>query len=178
MALPHAASERSGDLVVPLEGGLSAALAAGLGLMLAVEGAVLHLWVASRSRTWAWVITAVNVLTLLWVWREYRAGKHATVRVRERDIEIAAGGRLRGNLPRSALAQAEAATWRSVPDYAPDFVNAAKPLEPNVILTFREPVEVRLALGVRKRLTKLGLRVSDAPRLIGTLTEVSRGQSR
>lgn len=137
--------------------------------MVAVEGAVLHLWVASRSQVWAWAITAVNVLTLLWLWREYKAGARSLIRVTERDIEIVTGSRLRCELPRVTLARAEPATWRSVPDYAPDFVNVAKPLEPNVILTFREPVEARLPMGVRKRLTKIGLRVADAPRLIDVL---------
>ena len=60
-----------------LEGGLSPQLAVGLGLVLALEGAVLHLWVAQRSAAWAWAITAINVVTLVWLWREHRATRQA-----------------------------------------------------------------------------------------------------
>ena len=50
--------------VCPLEGGLSTTLAVGLGIVLVVEGAAIHLWIAERSPWWAWVITALNVATL------------------------------------------------------------------------------------------------------------------
>jgi len=147
---------------IALEGGLTAPLAIGLGLVLVIEGAVLHLWVAERSQVWAWTITAVNLVTLVWLWREYRAGQRAHLAVSASDFTIDAGSRLRCRVPRSAIASVEAATWRSVPDMARDFVNTAKPLEPNIVLVFREPIEVTLALGITRRVSRIGVRVADA----------------
>ena len=146
----------------PIEGGLTAPLAIGLGLVLVIEGAVLHLWVAERSQAWAWTITALNVVTLVWLWREYRSGQQAHLTVSASDIAIDAGSRLRCRVPRSAIASVEAATWRSVPDMARDFVNTAKPLEPNIVLVFREPIAVTLVLGITRRVSRIGLRVPDA----------------
>ena len=147
---------------IALEGGLTAPLAIGLGFVLVIEGAVLHLWVAERSQAWAWIITALNVVTLVWLWREYRSGQRAHLTVSASDIAIDAGSRLRCQVPRSSIASVEAATWRSVPDMARDFVNTAKPLEPNIVVVFREPTEVMLALGITRRVSRIGLRVADA----------------
>jgi hypothetical protein len=152
-----------------LEGGLSAPLVVGLGLVLVIEGAVLHLWVAERSQVWAWTITAVNVATLVWLWREYRSGQRARMTVEASEVEIDAGSRLRCRVPLSSIASVEAATWRSVPDMAPDFVNTAKPLEPNIILVLRAPIEARLALGITKRVSRIGLRIADAEEVRATL---------
>ena len=147
---------------IALDGGLTAPLAIGFGLVLVIEGAVLHLWVAERSQAWAWTITALNVVTLVWLWREYRSGQRSHLTVSDSDIAIDAGSRLRCRVSRSAIASVEVATWRSVPDMARDFVNTAKPLEPNIVLVFHEPIEVTLALGITRRVSRIGLRVADA----------------
>ena len=144
-----------------LDGGLTAPLAVGLGLVLVIEGAVLHLWVAQRSQAWAWAITAVNVATVVWLWREYASTREAALIVENEAVRIDAGSRLRCTFPTSAIASVEAATWRSVPDMATDFVNIAKPLEPNVVVSLRAPVDATLVLGVKRRVARIGLRVSD-----------------
>jgi hypothetical protein len=151
--------------VFPLEGGLSTTIAVGLAIALVVEGAVIHLWVAERSALWAWIITATNVATLVYLWREVRASALSRLVVAGGDAEIIVGRRLRCQFSRSQIASAEVATWRSVPDAASDFVNTAKPLEPNVVLVMRELVEARMPLGMVRRVGRFGLRVAD-PELV------------
>jgi len=172
MSAPHTGdlSPRS-DRAFPLQGGVSASLLVGIGVALVVEGAVLHLWLAARHPAWAWTVTALNAVTLVWLWRDYQARTLAMLTLGDRDVLITVGNQLRCQVPRSAIASADVATWRSVPDpdMARDYVNTAKPLEPNVMLTFGEPVEVRLPFGIRKRLTRLGVRVGDPERLISEL---------
>lgn len=155
----------------PLQGGVSASLLVGIGLALVVEGVGLHLWIAPRSRFWAWMITALNAATLVWLWRDYQARSRADLTLGENEVVVALGNQLRCRFPRSGIASVEVATWRSVPDpdMARDYVNAAKPLEPNVLIVLRGPIEARLPLGIRKRVTRLGLRVADPERLIAEL---------
>ena len=154
---------------IALQGGLSGSFAAGLGLVLAIEGAVLHVWVGERSQVLAWAITAVNIATLAWLWREYASTRQASLVVAGDEVHIDAGSRLRCRFPTSAIAAVETATWRSVPDMATDFVNTAKPLEPNIIIALREPVDATLVFGVRRRVSRIGIRVADADRLRATL---------
>jgi hypothetical protein len=162
------------DRAFPLQGGPSASLLVGIGVALVVEGAVLHLWLAARHPGWAWTVTALNAATLVWLWRDYRARTLATLTLGDRDVVITVGNQLRCQVPRSAIASAELATWRSVPDpdMARDYVNSAKPLEPNVLLTFGEPVDARRPFGIRKRLSRLGVRVGDPERLISEISSV------
>lgn len=153
----------------PLEGGLSATLAVGLAIVLVVEGAAIHLWVAERSAFWAWVIAALNVATLIWLWRDVRANSLSRLVVDGESVEIVVGRRLRCRFPLSAIASAELATWRSVPDMAADFVNTAKPLEPNVLVVMSASVDARLPLGIVKRVGRFGLRVADASEVVRLL---------
>ena len=173
MSEPHTrdASARP-DQAFPLQGGASASLVVGIGVALVVEGAVLHLWLAARNPAWAWTVTALNAATLVWLWRDYRARALAMLTLGDRDVVITVGNQLRCHVPRSVIASAEIATWRSVPDpdMARDYVNSAKPLEPNVMLTFGEPVSARLPFGITKRLTRLGVRVGDPERLIAEIS--------
>jgi len=158
--------------VFPLQGGASAALLVGISLALVIEGVALHFWLAARHPAWAWAITAFNAATLVWLWLDYRARTLAALTLGDRDVVITVGNQLRCQLPRSAIASAEVATWRSVPDpdMARDYVNSAKPLEPNVMLTFQEPVDARLPFGIRKRLTRLGVRIGEPERLISEIS--------
>ena len=166
----HAADDSHLERTFPLQGGLSAALVVGLGAVLVIEGAVLHLWVTSRSTAWAWTITAVNVATLVWLWREYRAGTRSRLTVGDQHVDVAIGNRMRVTFARSNIARAEPATWRSVPDLPPpDYFNAAKPLEPNVTLVLDEPVEARVPLGLRKRYARIDIRVEDPAAVLAAL---------
>ena len=155
----------------PLEGGVSASLLAGIGLALVVEGVALHVWIAPRSEVGAWTITALNAATLVWLWRDYQARARAELTLGDDEVVVALGNQLRCRFARSGITSVEAATWRSVPDpaMARDYVNGAKPLEPNVLIVLRETVEARLPFGIRKRVTRLGLRVTDPDRLISEL---------
>lgn len=153
-----------------LEGGLPRSLVIGLAGVLVIEGAVLHLWIASRSAAWAWAVTAINVATLVWLWREHKPGMRSTLAIDEREVEIALGNRLRCRFARSSIARAERATWQSVPDMAPaDYLNTAKPLEPNILIVLEQPVEARLSLGLRKRYARIGVRVQDTESVLAAL---------
>jgi len=178
--MEHAADLSHLERTFPLQGGLSGALVVGFGAVLLIEGTVLHLWIASRSETWAWAITALNVATLVWLWREYRAGTRSRLSVGKEHVEVVIGNRIRVRFARSNIASAEPATWRSVPDLPPpEYLNTAKPLEPNVTLVLEEPVEARLALGMRRRYARIDIRVEEPTAVLAALdVPTASGQSR
>jgi hypothetical protein len=166
---PDAAPRMAGERSFPLVAGLPAPLVIGLAVALVVEGAILHQSIASHSERWAWTLTAVNAATLLWLWRDYTTSSRSMVVVRDDEIEIAAGTRMRSRIARSAIGSAEAATWRSVPDLPTDYINVSKPTDPNVMLVLREAAEVELPLGLRRRVTRIGLRVPNAGELLAAI---------
>ena len=160
-----------------LQGGVSASLLVGIGLALVVEGVALHVWIAPRSHFWAWAITALNAATLVWLWRDYKARSRAELALGTDEVMVALGNQMRCRFPRSAIDAADVATWRSVPDPAMtrDYVNCAKPLEPNVLIVLREPAEARLPFRIRKRVNRLGLRVPNPEQLLAELRSLPGG---
>jgi hypothetical protein len=144
-------------------GARSGALAAGLALAVTVETIVLHLWLAPRRPLLAWTLTALSALTLVWLALEFRAWGRRAVHVTPEHLDLRIGGRAAAEVPRAAVAHAQPATWRDVPD-RPDatYLNLTGPAEPNVLLTFAAPVPVRVAGGiVTRRVTRVGLRLDD-----------------
>jgi hypothetical protein len=71
-----------------------------------VEGVGLHVWTASRSEFWAWTITALNLATPVWLWRDYQARLRAKLTLGENEVVVALGNQLRCRFPRSAIASA------------------------------------------------------------------------
>ena len=152
-----------------LEGGASASTFVGIGIALVVEGIALHVWIAGRSQLWAWTVTALNAATLIWLWRAYKAQARSALLIDESDVEVTLGTSFRVRFARSSITTVDAVMWRSVPDVAPDYVNAAKPLEPNVTIRLGTPVHAKLPLGLTKRVSRIDLRVADAASVIDAL---------
>src|SRR5262245_3056428 len=117
------------DRTFALEGGFSGSLVIGIAMALVIEGVAIHVWIEGGSQAWAWAITALNVATLVWLWRAYQARTRSALAIGTHDVEVTVGNQLECRFARSAIASADVATWRSVPDVASDFINAAKPLE-------------------------------------------------
>lgn len=141
----------------------SGALAAGLGLAIAIETPVLHLWLGVRHPTWAWSLSVLGVATLVWIVLEYRAMGHPTVRVTSGLLYVAIGHRAALQVPRAQITSAAPATWRDLPD-GPDsgYLNATAPASPNVVLTFAPPVRARMVAGLARRsVTRVGLCLDD-----------------
>jgi hypothetical protein len=153
----------------PLEGGPSGAIYVGAAAALAIEGVGIHLYLSSFSRVLAWAFTVANGALLFSFWRSYRALSKSALTVGEEHLDVRLGNHLRCRIARSVIASAEVATWRSLPDTRTDYVNAASPLEPNVLVVLREPSWAKLPFAMRKRFTRLGVRVADAAQLVASL---------
>ena len=152
-----------------LEGGASASTFVGAGISIAAEDVALHLYLATMSQLLAWAVTSLNAAILIWLWRSYRAQARPELQISDSAIDVRFGKTLRLQFPRSSITAVDAATWRSVPDVATNYVNAAKPLEPNVTIVLDPPAQAKLLFGISRRVSRLDLRVKDAAGLIEAL---------
>jgi hypothetical protein len=158
-----------GAHVVAQRAGRSPALAWGLALVIAVESAVLHLWLAPNHPALAWTLTALGIYSLLWIAGQVRAlGSRESV-IADDALVLRVGLQLTARLRREQIASAERLDWRTVPLRARDYLDAARPGEPNVLLTLRAPTAVTTALGLRRSVTRIGLRVDDPSGLLRAL---------
>jgi hypothetical protein len=138
---------------------LNGSLLIGLGMALAVETVALHLFLTSRwGPVAAWVLTATSVYSLIWLVGEFRARALRPPYVTDEAIVMRNGMRADAIVPRAQLAAVERVTWRTLPAKGRDYLDLSRPGEPNVVLHFREPVEVALLFGRRRKVSRVGLR--------------------
>ncbi|AHG88287.1 hypothetical protein J421_0750 [Gemmatirosa kalamazoonensis] len=147
-----------------------ASLVWGLAIAAAVETVGLHLWLAPRHPVAAWVLVALTVLSVVWVAAERRAVARRPIVVDGRTLVLRAGSRLHARLDLAAdVASVERLTWRTLPPPTGDYLNTAKPGEPNVLVTLRRPTAVRLALGITRTVTRVGVAVAEPDRFVAVV---------
>ena len=154
----------------------SGSLVAGLGLVVAIETVVLHLWLAARHPWAAWALTVASVGTIAWLAADYRALGSGAVRLDGESIDLRVGRRFALGLPRTALLTVVRPTWRDLPAAgtpdAGDYLNLTKPATPNVLLTLSAPTTVRLPGGLARRARRLGLHLDDPEAFVAALAVV------
>jgi hypothetical protein len=138
------------------------------GVTIAIEGTCMHLVLASGSPVVAWIVTSVNCLALVTLWRAYRAARRARLIVSDTHVEVRAWSGFRCRFVRSLVERVDAATSETVPDPAPDYLDLGR-FEPNVILVLRQATEVYFAPGIQKAISRIGLRVADAAGVVALL---------
>ena len=136
-----------------------------LGLVIAVETLALHLWLHQRHAVLAWTLTSLNLLGLVWLVADYRALATAGVRLGAAGCAVRIGGRARGDFAWTAVEQVDVPTWRDLPDATREYLNTARPDDPNLLFTFRTPFIVRAVVG-RRAVRQLGVRVTAPERVV------------
>jgi hypothetical protein len=132
-----------------------------LSLLVVVESVGMHLLLHERHAGLAWTLSALGVATLYWIIADAVQLGRAATEVSAHAIALRVGKRVSATIPRHVVASATIPTWRDIPPRAPDFINATKPAEPNVLLAFREPVTVVLLGAVRRPVRSIAFRVDD-----------------
>lgn len=156
----------------------SGALVVGVGLVVAIETVVLHLWLVARHPAVAWALTGASILTMLWLVADWRAMGDAGVVVGEHDVSVRIGRRFVAEVPRAGIAAWSSPTWRDLPSpesrSAAGFMDLTKPAPPNVLLVLEPPATVRLPGGLRRRARQVALHMDDPAGFLAALDEQAR----
>jgi hypothetical protein len=134
-----------------------------LAVLVILETAGLHLLLFPYSVLLALAVSLLSLLALIWLIADYIALGRLTTIITDESIVLRVGRRARATIPLKLLKTAISPSWRDLPD-APNrsYLNVTKPAEPNVLLTFSEPVIVNLPGGLRRSISILAVLV-DTP---------------
>jgi hypothetical protein len=168
------ASERAGEEEVrrfTYRSARSGSLVAGFAIALCVEALVMHLWLGARHPRAAWTLTIATIASLLWLIADYRAMAARPIMLTRSELRLRIGRRYAIVVPRDAIAKVETLTWRTLPARAPDYLDVARPSEPNILLHLAAPVEARVMGALRRKVSRVGLRVDDAPAFLDAVRE-------
>jgi hypothetical protein len=154
------------------------AIAGVLAMLLVVEGAVVHLWLAHSGPAAAmWIALGLHVYGFVWVVgdalalcvnRTHLLSGHNGA---EAILELQVGIRARGRFPISSVVEVRTGTWDAV---GPDeqLIRVSGPA--NVKLTFGHAVEFRRMLGAPVETKAMLLQVDDPVRFEQALTAIGR----
>jgi hypothetical protein len=153
----------------------SGALTAGLALAIVVETIALHAFLQARHPVWAWSMTVLSAITLIYLAVEFRAWGTARLQVTPSAIHLRVPGRATATVARGNVRNAIQSTWRDVPARdTPKYLNLMAPAEPNVLLELHAEVSVRLRGGILYRpMTRLGLHVDEPAQFLAALDAIT-----
>jgi len=147
----------------------SGGLILGLGMAIGVETIALHA-LFMRSHPWvAWALTLTSAYALWWIVADYRAMGTGAIAVGEM-VELDVGRRVRATFPARDIASITQPTWRERPARAPDYLNATRPAEPNVLIALKTPATARLVGGIRRSVQRIGVHVDDPGGIVAALS--------
>ena len=172
MSFPVTDREPAAIETFRLEGGRPVVVLGAAAAAMAVEtvGLALLLGGSRPIVGWifGWIFGAANAAVVFWMWRNQRSYRHSAIVVAADRVTIRFGP-TRVEAPRASVARADRADWRSVPATPEGYLNFAYPDAPNVLVRFRVPIPVRLALGIRKAIDRVGMRVDRPDALVALL---------
>lgn len=151
------------DIVQDFEGApvMSRPLMVGIMLVLAVESAAVHALLSARWPRASFVLLVVNVAAIWWIYREATAGSRTTVAPDA--IEVRHGRSTRADIPYASLRVVRVPSWQDVPQAGTaGYLALSGGDDPNVLLRCEPPATVHLAMGLRRSVSTLGLRL-EAP---------------
>jgi hypothetical protein len=158
------------DVVFRSDGGRSNTLLFGIILMIVAESVGMHALLYDRWPYASLALLLLNAATIWWIVAELRAERFAALR--EDDVLVRFGRSISAELPLASVREASVPSWREVPgDTTPGYLRLAGGEDPNVLLRLDPPVAARLAFGIRKRVSLLGLRLDDPQGFVGELRQ-------
>lgn len=139
---------------------MSRGLMLGIIMMIVAESVGVHALVYSRWPMASVALLALNIATIWWIYREGTAGS-CTI-VRDSVIEVRHGRSMRLDVPLASVRDARVPAWQDIPVTGTSgYLALSSGDDPNALLTLDPPASARLAMGIRRRVSTLGLRLES-----------------
>ncbi|MCC6431630.1 MAG: hypothetical protein IT354_12025 [Gemmatimonadaceae bacterium] len=139
---------------------MSRALMLGIILMIVAESVAVHALVYSRWPMASVALLVLNIATIWWIYREGTAGSCTTVR--ETVIEVRHGRSMRLDVPLASVREVRVPAWQDIPGTGTSgYLALSGGDDPNALLTLDPPASARMTMGIRRRVSTLGLRLES-----------------
>jgi hypothetical protein len=167
---PWGRCPRVPEHAVPFAGVRSVAVLAVLAPIVVIEAGGMHVLVSMWNVAAAWILTALNGYTMLWVLGDYRAMAMRPTFVTHDEVLIRVGLRFSLRASLGQIVETRLTDWRNERRSLSGHLNLASPDSPNILIVFREPITAQRAFGVQTRVRSVALRVQDAEGMMRALS--------
>ncbi len=152
------------------QGTRSTGMLVGLSMAMVVESVAVHALIAKRWPLADVVLIVVNLLTLGWLVRHWKAVGDRPLVVRDTGLAIAHGTLVAVEVPWAQVRSVKRAEWRDLPtDARAGFLKLSGGDDPSVLVTCEPAVPVKM-MGVAKQVSLFGLRPDDATGFVAAAT--------
>lgn len=138
-------------------------------VLIAFESLGLHLLIQHWSVKWAWIFTALDVYTVLWLIGDYHALRLRPTLIREDEIELRHGMRLNATIARDNIAAVEPITseaqWKRK-----GIAKLAILDEPRYLIRLHEPVVAEALAGIKRKIDAIAILPDDVAAFERALT--------
>lgn len=139
---------------------MSRGLMLGIILMIAAESVAVHALVYARWPMASVALLVLNIATIWWIYREGTAGSCTTVR--ETVIEVRHGRSMRLDVPIASVRDARVPAWQDIPGTGTSgYLALSGGDDPNALLSLDPHATARMTMGIRRRVSTLGLRLES-----------------
>ncbi len=127
--------------------------------LILLETFSLHLLISQWSITAAWILSALSVYSLVFLFADFNAAKKRPILVLEDHLNIRIGLRWWVNIPFDQILYIEKGyAWK---DKKEGYVNASLMGSENIMIILKEPMKMKGFYGISKNVTKLALSIDN-----------------
>lgn len=130
-----------------------------IAFLLLLETTTAHLLLARWSEAAAWVLTALSIYSLIWLFGDFHASRLQPIVLGDAHLHLRTGMRWRVDIPWQQLTSANKVSQAD--KKLPGYLNLAAMGEPQLVLRLAEPVRVHGLLGRTRVASLIGLSVDD-----------------
>ncbi len=130
-----------------------------IAFLVLLETTTVHLLLARWSETAAWVLTALSIYSLIWLFGDLHASRLQPIVLGDTHLHLRTGMRWRVDIPWRQLTSAGKIS--QMDKKLPGYLNLAAMGEPQLVLRLAEPVAVHGLLGRTRVASLIGLSVDD-----------------
>ena len=148
---------------IDTDGGLTVTIA--MITIIAIETVVVHLFLIRHHPTAAVILSVLSLYSVLWFIGDYRARGRRLVTTHNGQLVIRVGLQCTATSPIANIRLVQVGNMRRA---AMDrtLVDASLPSDPNVLVSFTNPVTVRRLLGIRRAASAIALRLRDPQQFV------------
>ncbi len=127
--------------------------------LVVVEAGLLHLVIGIWTLTGAWIFTAINAYTLLWMVGHFHAARLHPVIVDDKYIYLRTGLIWRGQTPPSKVAEMRKPVLADLK--APGYVNVSLVGDPDLFIVLKEAELLESLFARKKEVEIIGIKLDD-----------------
>ncbi len=136
--------------------------------LLPAETFALHYWISNYSETMAWILTAISIYSIFFIFGDRNSIRHRPISIEESGLKLQIGIRWNTEISFDQIERIEA---REGDETSEKFANLSTFGYGNIMLILKDKMTLRGIYGIKKKTDRIALSIDDKERFIQMMNE-------